>query len=141
MKNQLLDIQAYDGEGIGGATAYGDWQVLLLNYLPRLAPDQISDMQRHTQTDEIFLLLTGHAILFTAEGDSAPCGRLYATVLEPGKLYRVPKNVWHSQAMTKDAKIALVENRNTVVENSPRHPLDDEQRAQLLSLVPQCWPC
>lgn len=135
----LLDVYEYEEGGIGGTAAFGAWQALLLNYLPRLAPKEVADMQRHTQTDEIFILLKGQAILFTAGGEDAPTGALLGTPLERGKLYRVPQNVWHTQVMTPDAKIALVENSDTVAENSPRHPITQQQRSQLMDFVESRW--
>ncbi len=114
--------------GIGGQVDGPAYTILLLNYLPRLSPDTVKDMQRHTETDESFILLTGRAVLFTSDGKDAP-DTLEATVLESGKIYTVPRNMWHTQVMTEDAKILLVENSGTVVENSPRHPLTESQSA------------
>lgn len=139
--NCLLETIEHDDEGIGGFVTFGNWQTVLLNYLPRLSPDAVMDMQRHTETDEVFILLMGHAILFLAEGDEGPEGQLQAKALELGKLYRVPKGVWHTQVLTQNAKIALVENRNTVAQNSPRSPLNDAQRGQLKELARQLWAC
>lgn len=131
--DQLLNITSYDGAGIGGTVEGREYTILLLNYLPRLSPDTITDMQRHLETDESFILLQGKAILFAAEGEDAP-GELQHYVMEPGVIYTVPKNIWHTQAMTEDAKILLVENSGTVAENSPRCPLTQQQREQIMVL-------
>lgn len=130
---QLIQVTQYDEPGIGGEiTGRGNtYTVLLLNYLPRLHYSCIADMQRHTETDECFILLQGKAILFAAEGEQTP-GQLQHYVLEPGKVYNVPRGIWHTQAMTEDAKILLVENTGTVVENSPRCPITQEQKDQIL---------
>lgn len=128
--NNLLSVTSYDGAGIGGTVEGREYTILLLNYLPRLSPDKIADMQRHLETDESFILLQGKAVLFAAAGEEVP-GELEAYVLQPGVIYTVPKNIWHTQAMTKDAKILLVENSGTVAENSPRCPITEAQRLQI----------
>lgn len=129
---ELIQVTQYDGAGIGGEiTGRGNaYTVLLLNFLPRLHYNCIGDMQRHTETDECFILLQGKAVLFVAEGAEAP-GQLQHYVLEPGKIYNIPCGIWHTQAMTEDAKILLVENSGTVAENSPRCPITEEQKAQI----------
>lgn len=127
---QLLSLSHYEGPGIGGTVEGREYTILLLNYLPRLSPDKIADMQRHLETDESFILLQGKAVLFAAEGADAP-GELQHYVMEPGVIYTVPKNIWHTQAMTEDAKILLVENSGTVAENSPRCPITEQQCAQI----------
>lgn len=127
----IISVTNYDGPGVGGAVEGREYTILLLNYLPRLAPDKIIDMQRHTETDESFILLQGQAVLFVAEGNEAP-GTLEHFVMEPGKIYTVPKNIWHTQSMTEDAKILLVENSGTVAENSPRCLITENQKAQII---------
>ena len=128
----LLNVTKYEGPGIGGIVEGREYTILLLNFLPRLAPDTITDMQRHLETDESFILLQGRAVLFAAAGEERP-GELQAYVMKPGTIYTVPKNVWHTQTMTEDAKILLVENSGTVAENSPRCPITPEQQAQIRS--------
>lgn len=129
--NTLLTCTSYDGAGVGGAVEGREYTILLLNYLPRLSPDTIMDMQRHLETDESFILLQGKAVLFVAAGEDAP-GELEHYVMESGVIYTVPKNIWHTQCMTRDAKILLVEKSGTVVENSPRCPITEAQRRQIM---------
>lgn len=128
--NKLLSVTSHCGAGIGGTVEGREYTILLLNFLPRLSPDKITDMQRHLETDESFILLQGKAVLFAAAGEEAP-GELEHYVMEPGVIYTVPKNIWHTQCMTEDAKILLVENSGTVAENSPRCLISDAQRQQI----------
>jgi len=129
--NDLLVRASYDGAGIGGTVEGRGYTILLLNYLPRLSPDTIMDMQRHLETDESFILLQGKAVLFAAAGEDTP-GELEHYVLKPGVIYTVPRNIWHTQCMTQDAKILLVESSGTVAENSPRCPITEAQRLQIM---------
>lgn len=127
---QLIGVTSYHGGGVGGTVEGREYTILILNYLPRLHYSRIADMQRHLETDESFILLQGKAVLFAAAGENAP-GELEAYVMEPGVIYTVPKGIWHTQSMTEDVKILLVENSGTVAENSPRCPITAQQRQQI----------
>lgn len=127
----IISVVNYEGPGVGGTVEGREYTILLLNYMSRLAPDKIIDMQRHLETDESFILLQGQAVLFVAEGDEAP-GALEHYVMESGKIYTVPQNIWHTQSMTEDAKILLVENSGTVAENSPRCLITENQKEQII---------
>ena len=128
--NRELVITDYSGEGVGGEVKGNSYSILILNFLERLAAVKIEDMQRHTETDESFILLKGSAVLFTSEGKEKP-EIINPYKLEIGKVYTVPKGIWHTQSMTRDAKILLVESQGTVAENSPRCKLSEEQKAEL----------
>jgi hypothetical protein len=65
---QLLDITEYTDEGYLPLIAYGAWRVAILNYIDELLPHNIGKLQRHDNTDEIFVLLKGRCLLFVAEG-------------------------------------------------------------------------
>ena len=125
--HDIIKISEYSGQGIGGDVSGGGYTILLLNFLPRLKAECIADMQYHMKTDESFILLEGSAVLFAAEGEKCP-GELTAYKLERGKIFTVPRGIWHTQSMTEDAKILLVESSGTVAENSPRCPISEAQK-------------
>lgn len=133
----------HQGEGIGGAAAFEGWEVLILNYLPRLAPRAVMDMQRHTETDEMSSFPQGRAILFLAGDGDEPGDRLEAAALEPGQgLPRAPQRVAYA-GDDAEAKLFLVENRDTVVENSPRRLIGVSLREQIAQAADRLWapPC
>ena len=130
---QLIMERQHDGKGIGGEIAAKDYLCSFLNFLPRLVPEKVVSMQKHTETDETFVLLQGKAMLFLADGEDRP-ERISAVRLEPGRSYTVPLGVWHAPVMSEDAKIFLVENNNTVDRNSPRLGLSEEQMAVVRKL-------
>jgi mannose-6-phosphate isomerase-like protein (cupin superfamily) len=73
-------------------------------------------MQRHDQTDEVFVLLEGRCILFLgAGGDSVT--ELFAEDMQPLKLYNVKRGTWHSHTLSDDAVVLIVENIDTTVWN------------------------
>ena len=79
---------------------YQSWRVALMNYTEDLTPDKINRMQKHTETDEVFVLMTGRCILFIGEGEEAVT-KVHAVDMEPYKLYNVKRGVWHSHPLAK----------------------------------------
>ena len=130
---ELIKISEYDGSGIGGETFCGEFLVSILNFLPRLVPEKVVSMQKHDETDECFVLLQGKAMIFLADGADRP-ENISCCTLEPNRVYTVLKGVWHQPAMTKDAKIVVIEKSNTTDANSPRLLLTDGQMADVRRL-------
>jgi mannose-6-phosphate isomerase-like protein (cupin superfamily) len=112
--------------------------VALMNYTADLTPDKIIRMQKHTETDEVFVLLAGRCILFLGEGEDAVTS-VHAVDMEPNKLYNVKRGAWHSHTFSEDAKVLIVENRDTVEENSPFVGLSAEQQNQVVKMTKTLW--
>ncbi len=134
----LLEIREHDGLDYKPLIDYQSWRVALMNYTPDLVPDKITRMQKHTETDEVFVLMTGRCILFFGEGDETVT-TVHAADMEPYKLYNVKRGVWHSHTFSQDARVLIVENRDTVDANSPFVDLSSEQRAQVVQLAQALW--
>lgn len=134
ISNQLLDVRQYTEEGYSPVIDYDKWRVAVLNYCDELLPWNITKMQRHDETDEVFVLLKGEFVLYIGEGDQT-IENIHAVELEPYKLYNVKKGVWHTHTLSKDASVLIVENRDTSLMNSPEIQLSERQRVQLQELV------
>ncbi len=134
----LLDIQSHEGQGYKPLVDFANWRVAILNYDPELLPGRLTRMQRHNQTDEVFLLLHGRCILFVGEGTDSVV-RIHAEDLRPHHLYNVRQAVWHTHTLSTDAKVLVVENRDTTYDNSPFTPLSDAQQQQLIRLTGELW--
>jgi len=134
----LLEISQYAGEGYQPLVDYGGWRVAILRYIDELEPQNITKMQRHNETDEVFVLLAGRCILFLGEGDET-LSHIHAQDMEPLKLYNVKRAGWHTHTLSQDASVLIVENRDTTMQNSPEIELDPEQRSALVSLTRQRW--
>ena len=138
MKNTLLEIQEYNGEGYRPLVDFANWRVAMLNYSPDLLPEQLTRMQRHNETDEVFVLLRGRCILFVGEGREK-VRRIHAADLEPGKVYTVRQAVWHTHTLSRDARVLVVENRDTTYDNSPFTPLTALLQQELIHLTRSLW--
>jgi len=134
----LIDIQSYTGEGYRPLVDYASWRVAVLRAIDELRPERLDTMQRHDETDEVFVLLAGRCILFLGTGDTR-VESLHAVDMEPFKLYTVKRGVWHTHTLSEDATVLIVENCDTHDGNSPRCPLDAAQRAELVLLTHQLW--
>ena len=134
MDGKLLEITEYDGEGYRPLVDFGTWRVAFLRFIDELIPENIYRVERHLETDEVFVLLQGQAVLFLGEGDNR-IEKLHPQVMEPGKLYNVKKHAWHTCVLSRDATILLVENRDTGSENTEYIELSLEQRKKLVDLT------
>ena len=138
MNNNLLEIQDYAGEGYKPLVDFESWRVAMLNYSPALLPEKLTQMQRHNETDEVFVLLKGRCILFVSEGGET-AGSIHAVNLEQGKVYNVKKAVWHTHTLSRDAKVLVVENCDTTYANSPFTSLTTAQQQHLVRLAQSLW--
>jgi len=139
MDHELLEIKEYNGEGYQPQVDFGGWRVAVLNYSADLLPERLTRMQRHNETDEVFVLLAGRCILFIGEGREAVT-RIHAEDLRPGLVYNVRQAVWHTHTLSPDAKVLVVENRDTTYDNSPFTPLTTAQHQRLIALTRSLWP-
>lgn len=130
----LLEIRQHLAEGYQPLIDYGEWRVAILRYIDELLPENISKMQRHDETDEVFVLLEGRCILFIGEGDGQ-ITHIHAQDMEPLKLYNVKRSCWHTHTLSIDATVIIIENRDTTDHNSPEINLTPEQRAMLVALT------
>jgi hypothetical protein len=127
MDEKLLEIREFTGIGYKPIFDYGTWRVAILRYIDELIPEQIERIEYHNETDEVFVLLAGQAVLFLGEGETNVVA-LHPQVLEPGKLYNVKRGAFHLVVLSRDASILLVENRDTGAGNSTSVPLSAELR-------------
>jgi hypothetical protein len=134
LPDNLLEIREHNGPDYMPLIDYQSWRVALINYTADYLPEKITRMQKHTETDEVFVLLAGRCILFLGEGDESVT-KIHAVNMELYRLYNVKKGVWHSHTFSEDARVLIVENRDTVYENSPFVPLLESQRSEVVELA------
>jgi ureidoglycolate hydrolase len=130
MEKNILEILDFVGEGYKPLVDFGEWRVAFLRYIDDLHPAQIKEMERHTKTDEVFVLIRGQGVLLLG-GDGTHLDRIHTQTLEFGKIYNVKKNVWHTILLSKDATVLIVENRNTGRDNSEYYQLTNVLRTSI----------
>lgn len=134
LPESLIEVREHNGPDYKPLIDYQNWRVAIINYTSDLTPDKINRMQKHTETDEVFVLMKGRCILFIGEGTDSVT-KVHAVDMEPYKLYNVKCGVWHSHTFSEDARVLIVENRDTVYENSPFVGLSDEQCKEIVELA------
>jgi len=137
-KKKLIEIKSYAGEGYKPVVDYEKWRVAILKYCDELLPNAINKMQRHDETDEVFVLLQGKCILFLADGEAA-VGGIIAEDMVPLKIYNIKKSVWHTHTLSRDAVVLIVENVDTTIDNSPETKLNEKEQNKLIHFTEQLW--
>jgi hypothetical protein len=138
INENLLEIREYSGPGYRPVVDYGAWRVAVLNYSNELLPENLTRMQRHNETDEVFVLLRGRCILFLGEGLETVTS-VHAEDMSLFKIYNVKKGAWHTHTLSRDAMVLIVENRDTTYDNSPFCPLTGTQQQEILQLCRKLW--
>lgn len=109
-----LEVFDWDQQGYQPLVFSDGWQVALLNWEPLFDRENLDEIERHNQSDEVFVLLRGWAVLFTRpEGEP-----LEAVEMSPGIVYNVPKGVWHNLVASRDVTFLIVENRGTHIDDT-----------------------
>ena len=134
----LLEIHSYDEPGFRPLVEFGAWRVAMLNFIDHLLPQNLTDMQRHDETDETFVLLQGRCILFVGDGKNE-AGTIHAADMIPLKIYNVKRGTWHNHTLSEDASVLVVENLKTAQENSPFCQLTSEQTAAIVAETKRLW--
>ena len=106
------------------------WRVAILRYCEELEIQNLKTMQKHNETDEVFILLDGNCTLFVG-GKGESINEIDGIAMEPLQLFNVKQGVWHTHALDKDATVLIVENQDTSDYNSPTENLEAEQIKQL----------
>jgi ureidoglycolate hydrolase len=138
LSENLIEIREHNEPDYKPLIDYQNWRVAIINYTSDLEPEKIDRMQKHTETDEVFVLMTGRCILFIGEGTESVT-KVHAVDMEPYKAYNVKRGVWHSHTFSEDARVLIVENRDTVLENSPFASLSESQCGQVVELAKTLW--
>ena len=130
MLTDLLEVKTFEGQGFQPLVSYGSWRVAALRYMDEIAPDRIDSMERHTATDEVFILVTGKGMLILGGNDTVVTDP-QTIEMKIGDVYNIKKGTWHTIVLSQNAKVILVENEDTGKDNSHYHLLN---RAQQVSL-------
>ena len=131
-----MKIQQYEfnGEGMTRVFENEKWMVGIKNWKPANDIANLNCLERHNETDELFILLAGSCVLLYANEVN---GQLVieAESMQPMKVYNIPATLWHNTVTTKDTKLILVEDSSTGMANSNILDLTDAQIAAVNKLA------
>jgi len=136
----MIEKYKHEAKGYLPCLINTNWQAAILNFAEEQEAKNIDKIEKHTQTDEIFVLLHGNAVLIAADVYGNEIS-IKTEVMEKGIIYNIPQNVWHNIAMDKNAKIFIFENSNTHLNDCTYLSLNDRQQKELYSLIVQAGKC
>ena len=108
----MIDILEFKGEDFKAVMQYEGWKIGLLRYSERFS--SLGVFERHTLTDEVFVLLEGEATLYLKDD------AVLTYPMKKNTVYNIHKNVWHHIVVSEDATVLVVENANTTKENTEK---------------------
>lgn len=79
-------------------------------------------LKRHNDTDEIFVLLSGSAVLLTKDENAS----YQTTPLQPETAYNVVKGTWHHLALSENAVVFVTESGSMQKENTDSMNIESE---------------
>lgn len=126
-----IEIANFPEQGYNRLVSFESWRIAVLKYWDRTSIEQRRMIQKHNETDEVFILLEGSATLITAGNGEEP-GEFEFVTMQPHKAYDVKKGYWHAHVLAEDATVLIVENDNTSRENSVDWFLTEEQRHEMI---------
>lgn len=101
-----IQVLNSDKNGFDVLHCFDSWQVGMIKYADGLEKASLERLEKHESTDELFVLLKGKASLFVGE-------ELKETFMQQGFVYNVPKGLWHTITISKDANVIVFENAHT----------------------------
>jgi ureidoglycolate hydrolase len=124
---ELVEEAAYFGDGYQPILDFHGWRVAVLRDIESVRPEAISQVERHRETNEVFILTEGQADLIVFAGGDTPGDEYYVFPMELNVAYNIQDGVWHHCVLSEDAHIILFERTNTSLENSDYAALSPDQ--------------
>ena len=109
----MIEKFEFKGEGYKTVMGFNTWRIGLINYSQRFS--KFTELERHLETDEAFVLIKGKATLYTDTESEK---------MKKGVVYNIKKGVWHHVTMSKKATVMVVENIDTNDQNSEIKEID-----------------
>jgi mannose-6-phosphate isomerase-like protein (cupin superfamily) len=129
-----IEVKEFSGEGMSRVYENNKWTVGIKNWKPTNDITGIDCLERHNETDELFVLLAGRCTLVYANEKDGGLD-IAAVEMEPFKVYNIPATLWHNTVTQKDTKMALIEDSSTGMNNSDVLELKPEQIAAIRELA------
>jgi len=129
------EIFCNDDIGYRSLMHFNDWRVAILNYIDDCSIDEVRYFEAHQNTDEVFVLLEGEVTLLFADIKENQITNYTTVKLEKQKIYNVKKGIYHTQIMSKDAKLLIVEDKDTGDDNSVKYYINKEDRDYMRTLI------
>ncbi len=131
---EILNYE-FGGEGMHRVYENEKWTVGIKNWKPANDITGIANVERHNTTDEMFVLVEGKCTLVFGNENASGGLDFEGVHMEKGKLYVIPKSLWHNTITEKDTKMFLIEDSNCSNQNSDVRDLSPEEIEVVKALV------
>ncbi len=131
---EILNYE-FTGEGMHRVYENEKWTVGIKNWKPANDITGISNVERHNTTDEMFVLVEGTCTLVYGNEDASGNLSFEAVPMERGRLYVIPKHLWHNTITVKETKMFLIEDSNCSGDNSDVRDLTPDEIKCVKALV------
>src|SRR5258708_1116142 len=99
------------------ALDFDGWRIAMLRHFDVVDPQAFGRVERHRNTNEVFILTTGEAALIVCDGEAEPSSPQVLS-MEAHVAYNVRRSVWHHVVMSPEAHIVLFERSETSSKNT-----------------------
>jgi hypothetical protein len=123
-----IEVKEFSGEGMSRVYENPKWMVGVKNWKPANDITGIDCLERHNETDELFVLLSWRCTLLYAN-ETASGLAIEAVEMEPFKVYNIPAKLWHNTVTQKNTKMVLIEDSATGTNNSEVRTLTPDEIA------------
>lgn len=130
---EQIEALRYDENGYKTLVSFENWRVAFMNDGPKTTVEGLSYLQKHDESDEVFVLLKGRCVLLMAGFGDEP-GEITAVDMKPHTMYNVKKGAWHTHYFAPGTQVVIVENADTDLSNSPVSDLTCEQKEIIAEL-------
>ena len=104
----MLKIEKPTVPGFDTVVLNDRFKCAFITHSPYYSFGKVDHMKRHNNTDEVFVLLSGRAVMLILEN-----GEYQRHPLEQRKAYNVKKSTWHYLAVSDDAMVFVAEGADT----------------------------
>jgi mannose-6-phosphate isomerase-like protein (cupin superfamily) len=122
MMKELVEIREHTGEDYLPLINFEGWRVAILNDASKFRRETMPYLERHNNTDEVFVLLEGNCTLYIGDGTS-DFGLITLLSMQRKKVYNIKKGVWHNLTCAPGTSVLIVENADTSPANSDYLPV------------------
>ena len=127
---QLIEEYTHSEASYNPFLIRNNWQVAQLNHVAGQGFEDIEKIDIHLNTDEVFVLMKGQAVLIAVEKNEDRLS--YQMVkMKKGVVYNIPKMTWHNIAMSENAQVIIIEDANTHLGDFEYYYLNAEQKEEM----------
>lgn len=116
----MLKIENPSVPGFDTVVKSERFKCAFITHSPAYAFGRVDQMKRHNKTDEIFVLLSGRAVMLILENE-----KFEEYALVSGSACNVQKGTWHYLAVSDEACVFVVESSDTNAANTDIRNLDE----------------